>query len=41
LRLGLSRFTAAPERLIRKHPAHSFQLHRRWKHQAKKGKRAA
>jgi KDO2-lipid IV(A) lauroyltransferase len=37
------RFTAALERLIRRHPEQYFWLHRRWKHQPpqKKGKQAA
>jgi KDO2-lipid IV(A) lauroyltransferase len=37
------RFTAALERIIRRHPEQYFWLHRRWKHQpqARKAKRAA
>ena len=37
------RFTAALERLARRHPEQYFWLHRRWKHQpkARKGKQAA
>ena len=33
------RFTAALERLIRRHPEQYFWLHRRWKHQPKERKR--
>ena len=29
------RFTAALERLVRRHPEQYFWLHRRWKHQPK------
>ena len=37
------RFTAALERMVRRHPEQYFWLHRRWKHEppAKKAKRAA
>jgi KDO2-lipid IV(A) lauroyltransferase len=37
------RFTAALERLVRRHPEQYFWLHRRWKHQpaARKGNKAA
>jgi KDO2-lipid IV(A) lauroyltransferase len=43
VRAMTERFTAALERIIRRHPEQYFWLHRRWKHQPaqKKGKRAA
>jgi Kdo2-lipid IVA lauroyltransferase/acyltransferase len=43
-RVGITRrFTAALERLIRRHPEQYFWLHRRWKHQppVRKGKKVA
>jgi KDO2-lipid IV(A) lauroyltransferase len=43
VRAMTERFTAALERLVRRHPEQYFWLHRRWKHQpkAKKAKAAA
>lgn len=36
-----ARYTAALERLIRRHPEQYFWIHRRWKHQPKGGRQAA